>query len=99
MRREFQPQARSPPRPPTPVPSLPRWAGLGRPLPSPHAESHAYWLEWVGVAAGLLGIFPGAFRSWLSRWRSRFSSHMSTEALREAVWGGSGGTDPPKAVG
>ena len=67
----------------------------GMPLPTPPlTDIHTHWPVWV--VDGLLELFPGDFRSWLSSWRSRFSSHMSTqEALWEAFCGGPGGTGRP----
>lgn len=57
------------------------WGSL---LLTPHMlRTHTYWP--MGVKGGLLEVFPGCFRNWLSRWRSLFSSHMFTEALWEAL--------------
>ena len=74
--------------------------GLEEPPPYPYMlQTHTYWP--MGVKGGLLEVLWGCFRNWLSRWRSLFSSHTSTEALWEALLGGSGGegrTDSPKAV-
>ena len=74
--------------------------GLGEPPPHPHMlQTHTYWP--MEVKGGLLEVFRGCFRNWLSHRRSLFSSHTSTETLWEALWGGSGGegwTEPPKAV-
>lgn len=82
MKGMFQPQERLPPSCLLLQVTVPPTSGSG---------GHAYWL--AGVDEGLLEVFPGCFRSWLSSSRSLFSSHMSTEALWEAFCGGSGAED------